>query len=362
MKIATKRLIIRPLLLSDKEAVFEYRSDKETNKYQGWIPDTIRDVELFIAKIAKQINQPETWFQCVMIEKKSEKIIGDVGIHFMGEENLQVELGCTLNKHFQSKGYATEAVEAVMDYLFNQLDKHRIIASIDPENSNSIKLVERIGFRKEAHFVKSLFINGKWVDDVVYAMIQSDWIKRKNEVVTQFPMLTSNRFVLRQFTKHDLQNVYNGLSNPEVIKYYGISFDTMEATKVQIAWFSNLEKNQTGIWWAICDKKDQTFVGAGGFNDWEKINRKAEIGFWLLPQNWGKGIMQEVMPLICEYGYTNMQLHRIEGYVETENSKCISALKKLDFEWEGTLRDCEIKDGKYISIDVYASMNNMKVR
>jgi RimJ/RimL family protein N-acetyltransferase len=59
------------------------------------------------------------------------------------------------------------------------LKKHRIITSIDPENTNSIKLVERIGFRKEAHFIESLFINGKWVDDIVYAITRKDWDKIK---------------------------------------------------------------------------------------------------------------------------------------------------------------------------------------
>jgi RimJ/RimL family protein N-acetyltransferase len=179
MKIETNRLSIRPISQTDKEMIFEYRSDKEANKYQGWIPETVNDVETFIEKAAKKINEPETWFQFVIIKKSSEKIIGDLGIHFFGEENLQVEIGCTLNKHFQSKGYATESIECVINYLFCNLKKHRIITSIDPENTNSIKLVERIGFRKEAHFIESLFINGKWVDDIVYAITRKDWDKIK---------------------------------------------------------------------------------------------------------------------------------------------------------------------------------------
>ncbi len=360
MKIETNRLIIRPISLTDKESIFEYRSDKETNKYQGWIPETINDVETFIAKVAKQINEPETWFQFVIVEKKSEKVIGDLGIHFFGEENLQVEVGCTLNRHFQSNGYATESVETVIDYLFNDLEKHRIITSIDPGNTNSIKLVERIGFRKEAHFIESIFLNGKWVDDIVYALKKDDWNKKKELIVSDFPTLTTDRFLLRQFNHNDLKNVYEGLSHPDVIKYYGISFNTLEATEEQIKWFRDLEINETGIWWAICNKENLTFIGAGGFNDLEKENRKAEIGFWLLPENWGKGIMKEVMPVICNYGFKNLRLHRIEGFVESENSNCKNGLKKLDFDFEGTMRDCEVKNGKYISIEIYSAINKDK--
>jgi RimJ/RimL family protein N-acetyltransferase len=192
MKIETNRLVLRPISQTDKQMVFEYRSDKDTNKYQGWIPESVNDVETFIEKIAKQINEPETWFQFIIIEKNSEKIIGDLGIHFFGDENLQAEVGCTLNKHFQSQGYATESVEHVVNYLFNDLKKHRIITSIDPENKNSIKLVERIGFRKEAHFIDSLFINGKWVDDIVYAISKKDWDKKKeSSTVFEFPSLAN---------------------------------------------------------------------------------------------------------------------------------------------------------------------------
>jgi RimJ/RimL family protein N-acetyltransferase len=177
MNLEAERIIIRPITLADKSDVFEYRSDTETNKYQGWIPKTKDEVEIFIGKISKQINEPDTWFQFVIIEKKAQKIIGDLGLHFFDNDNLQVEIGCTLNKKFQNNGYATESIKIVVDYLFKKLNKHRVIASIDPANKRSIQLVERIGFRKEAYFVESLLINGKWVDDLIYALIEKDWEK-----------------------------------------------------------------------------------------------------------------------------------------------------------------------------------------
>lgn len=181
MKFETERLIIRPIAIEDKNEVFEYRKDKDTNKYQSWIPDTIKDVELFISKTSVEFNIPETWFQLVIIDKIIKKVVGDIGVHFMDNDNMQVEIGCTLNKNFHSKGYATEALKRVIGYLFKDLNKHRIITSIDPKNENSIRLVERIGFRKEAHFVESLFIDGKWVDDVIYALIEKDWIRLNSD-------------------------------------------------------------------------------------------------------------------------------------------------------------------------------------
>ena len=174
MRFDTERLIIRPIQQKDKYKIFEYRSDSETNKYQGWIPKTIEDVEKFIDNVSTLFDKPKTWFQFVIIEKEYNEIIGDLGIHFVDTENKQVEIGCTLNKLFHNKGYAFEALKKIIDYLFLELKKHRITVSIDPNNINSIRLVEKLGFIKEAHLVKSLYVNDKWVDDLVFVLIDKE--------------------------------------------------------------------------------------------------------------------------------------------------------------------------------------------
>jgi RimJ/RimL family protein N-acetyltransferase len=174
MEITTERLILKPVEEKYAETIFKYRSDAITNRYQGWIPKTIEDVYDFLKKISSEIDVPDTWVQFVIIEKDSMQVIGDLGIHFLDEENKQAELGFTLDKNFQGKGYATEAVKEIINYLFNTLNKHRIIGSVDPRNTNSIKLLERLSFRKEAHFKESLFINGEWADDVIYALLKRE--------------------------------------------------------------------------------------------------------------------------------------------------------------------------------------------
>lgn len=175
MILETNRLILRPIAIDDIHELFAYRSDKETNKYQGWIPETVEDVEVFVENNATEINLPQTWFQFVIIEKLTSTIIGDLGIHFFDRENKQVELGCTLKKDSQRKAYAMEALGRVIEYVFTDLKKHRIVASIDPQNTSSLRLLNRLGFRQEAHFVESLFIQGKWVDDVQFALLASEW-------------------------------------------------------------------------------------------------------------------------------------------------------------------------------------------
>ena len=173
MQLNTKRLVLRPINANDKHAILAYRSDAEANKYQGWIPKTLDDVETFLGKLSAEFNMPDTWFQLAVVEKNNNELIGDIGIHFIDEE--QVEIGYTIAKQHQSLGIATEAAKAVNEYLFGELKKHRITASIDPENIASVALLEKIGFRKEAHFVESLLLNDKWVDDVIYALLAREW-------------------------------------------------------------------------------------------------------------------------------------------------------------------------------------------
>ena len=125
---------------------------------------------------------PGTWFQFVVMEQDTDTLIRDIGVRFLetDSENMQVEIGYTLDKDFRGKGYATEALTVIINYLINHLNKHRIIASINPTNTDSIKLIERLGFRKEAHFKESLFFHGEGVDDLTYAILAKEWQNRND--------------------------------------------------------------------------------------------------------------------------------------------------------------------------------------
>lgn len=173
--IESDRLSIRILDTHDKEVFFAYRCLPEVYLYQSWKPSGIDEVEEFINKNkAIRPNTKDTWMQ-LGIHLKDGVLIGDVGVHFL-EDEAQVEIGYTLSPDHQGCGYAQEAVKTVIDYLFLTLRKHRITASVDPDNAKSINLLEKLGFRQEAHFKKSVFIRGEWCDDVVYAVLKEEWI------------------------------------------------------------------------------------------------------------------------------------------------------------------------------------------
>ncbi|MTI29959.1 GNAT family N-acetyltransferase, partial [Xanthovirga aplysinae] len=165
-------------------------------------------------------------------------------------------------------------------------------------------------------------------------------------------------YILKEIISSDIENIHRGLSNPNITKYYDVHFPTLEATKEQMEWYEDLKNSGTGVWWSIYDKEENQFCGAGGFNGLDKKHKKAEIGFWLLQEFWGKGIMKAVMPKLFEIGFTELNLNRIEGYVVSQNIKCKNALEKINFSYEGTMRESEIKNGEKISVDFYSILKS----
>ena len=169
-------------------------------------------------------------------------------------------------------------------------------------------------------------------------------------------MKTAN-YTLKEIVASDIVNIHKGLSDPEITRFYDVHFPTLEDTEEQMQWYENLKKEGTGIWWGIYDIASK-FCGAAGFNALDKEHRKAEIGLWLFKEYWGKGILVEVMPKMFEEGFTNLGLNRIEGYVVHDNLKCKKALEKINFRFEGTMRECEIKNGEKISVDIYSLLKS----
>jgi RimJ/RimL family protein N-acetyltransferase len=174
--IVTPRLVLRRLETADSEAVHRYRTDPGVSRFQSWRPLSVEDALRFIEALAKvNPDTPGTWFQLAIILRDTGLLIGDCGLHYPAEETRQAEVGITLAQEYQGKGYALEALTAVLDYLFITLGKHRVYASVDPRNRSCLALLERLGMRKEGHFRESLWFKGEWADDVIYAILDREW-------------------------------------------------------------------------------------------------------------------------------------------------------------------------------------------
>jgi RimJ/RimL family protein N-acetyltransferase len=174
-KLETPRLILRRFRDDDLTALVAYRANPEVSRYQMWESyDEVKGREL-LEKVKGKNPGDTGYFQFALEYKTTGELIGDLMIKTDEQDKRLAEIGYTLAHAFHGKGLACEAATALIDYAFNTLKMHRLSATADPRNLASLKLLGRLGFRKEAHFVKSLWFKGDWADDVVYGLLEEEW-------------------------------------------------------------------------------------------------------------------------------------------------------------------------------------------
>jgi len=174
-----------------------------------------------------------------------------------------------------------------------------------------------------------------------------------------FPTFTTARFLLREIEQRDIDAVFRGLSNPDVIRYYGVSYRSLDETQTQMDWYRDLQEQQSGLWWGIAFREaPEQLIGACGFNDWSPSHRRIELGYWLMPEHWRCGVMSECLPPILRHAFDDMRIHRIEAVVDTDNlaSRCL--LERIGFRHEGTRRDGELKDERFIDTEHYGLLSS----
>ena len=169
--LSTLRLNIRPLTEADLPALVVYRNDPEVARYQGWpLPSTLEQERHLISSSALGT---EGWVQRAITLKNGE-LVGDLGLKRHGP---QAEFGVTLARHAWGHGYASEAIRALLNFAFSDLNLHRVQASIDPRNQAIAALLQHVGFRHEGTHLKSYWHREEWTDDAIYAMLKEEWLR-----------------------------------------------------------------------------------------------------------------------------------------------------------------------------------------
>jgi ribosomal-protein-alanine N-acetyltransferase len=168
------------------------------------------------------------------------------------------------------------------------------------------------------------------------------------------PQLTTARFFLQQVLPEDQQFIFEGLSHPDVIPFFGVRYDSFEATKKQMDWYQKSYNAGTGGPWKIVDKITGEKIGVVAYYFHKQEHKKAEVGFWIFPQFWNKGIVTEVLKAVIDYCQQQKDIHRLEAFVEDGNIASKRVLEKLGFVCEGIMKECEIKNGKFINLHIYA--------
>jgi ribosomal-protein-alanine N-acetyltransferase len=169
--LETERLLLRRVNKNDVDEVFALRSNRETMKYiprplVKTIDDALEHIAMIDAKIEN--NEGINW---AITYKDSPKLIGIIGHYRIKPEHHRAEIGYMLHREYNGKGIITEAVQEVVKYGFNDMKLHSIEAVIDPDNHGSAKVLQKCGFIKEAHFKENEFFEGRFLDSVIYSIL-----------------------------------------------------------------------------------------------------------------------------------------------------------------------------------------------
>jgi RimJ/RimL family protein N-acetyltransferase len=151
--IVTERLVLRRSRPEDAETISAYRSDPDVRRGQGWErtdPETVRrEIEEMERRLP---GEPGGWVQFSLEDRSDGRLVGDIGLSPADGEPGVIKVGYTISPLFQGRGYATEAVGALVAYAFRTLGADVVRAYADAENAASIRVAEKVGLRLVERF------------------------------------------------------------------------------------------------------------------------------------------------------------------------------------------------------------------
>ncbi len=160
--------------------MLDYYSDPQVARYIPWEPWSRADAEEHIQKRVqrKGIDGPGSVLSLVV--EREQRVIGDVVLWPVDDTLGRGEMGWAINPTAAGRGYATEAVRALIGVAFETYGMHRVIAQLDSRNTASAKLCERVGMTREAYLRQDYWAKGEWTDNVVYGLLASEWQARQS--------------------------------------------------------------------------------------------------------------------------------------------------------------------------------------
>ena len=170
--IQTERLTMRPFQADDLEFVFQHFSDPQVAQYLlDEPPVTDRSqaqeiVQFYLDSVGKPYNR---W---VIISKADDQRIGTCGFHKWNKSHQRAEIGYDLSPNAWGQGYMQEAIRAAIQYGFNHMGLHRIEALVYPENTRSLHLLNKLGFKQEGTLRDYFYLDGKFYDHVILSLIK----------------------------------------------------------------------------------------------------------------------------------------------------------------------------------------------
>lgn len=182
--IETARLRLRPFTMDDLPAVIALYADPTVLRYLYVGPRSDDEIAKALEERRQKTALSAEGDKLILaIElKETGQCIGEVILAWLSATHKSAEIGFLLHPDFQGRGYAYEATLPLLTFGFAQMDFHRIIGRCDGRNAASARLMEKLSLRREAHLIENEFVKGEWTDELVFAVLQSEWRRRPDGV------------------------------------------------------------------------------------------------------------------------------------------------------------------------------------
>ena len=179
--------------------------------------------------------------------------------------------------------------------------------------------------------------------------------KINDKIFEKFPKLESERLIYREFEISNAPDLFLIRSNDNVMDYMDTEkHQTVQDSEKLICAIQKSYKEKTGINWAIIEKSTNEFIGYFGFWRMMKEHCRAEIGYALKPEFWGKGFMTETIKRLADFGFNDLKIHSIEANVNPKNESSIQLLEKTGFIKEAYFRENYLFNNRYIDSIIYS--------
>jgi RimJ/RimL family protein N-acetyltransferase len=178
--LLTERLSIRPYRAGDLADLLGLFGRDDVSRYLNWEPMDEEAARSLLSRRLTQsrIEEEGKGVALAVTERGVDRLIGEVVLSLTSVVSRQGETGWSMHPDVQGRGYATEAAAEMLRLGFEELRLHRIVAECDPRNGASIRVMERLGMRREALHLESMFLKGEWVGSLVSAILESEWRDR----------------------------------------------------------------------------------------------------------------------------------------------------------------------------------------
>ena len=186
MQLETDRLILRDFIEDDWAAMAAYWRDPRYQRFYAEVDDIEGTVwHLVTMFIAGQHEQPRRTFQLAIERKDDGRLIGNCGVRVNAPEHREANIGYELNPDEWGQGFATEAATAIVRFGFEELGLHRIWAECNAENLGSVRVLTKLGMRREAHFREQQWFKGRWWDTEIYAILEDEGRGRRQSEIRE---------------------------------------------------------------------------------------------------------------------------------------------------------------------------------